>query len=338
MPFPAGLALITVSGTVAEFPAGGVASGSISFTSPAWLTGPTDNSVVPPFTKTVQLAADGSFSVQLPATNDPDWSPSGWAYTVKIVAGEQVFRASLQLPYNGGPVDVADVLQTTAPVAGQSYVLLASRGAPNGVASLDGSGQVSAVQLTAVQAQLNPADWATFKATDHGLAGWTFDPIQVQGGTPALATSGLSYVARIRALTSVISNILIHLVTAGSGLTAGQCFATLHNDAGAQLGAGAVTADQAANWASGGLKVMPLQVAQAVTPGAFYRVRYWFNGTTGPSLSRAINSNTAILNAGLSTPNFRFSTADSGLTTAASAPSNIGTQTGGATAHWIGLS
>jgi hypothetical protein len=337
MPFPAGLTLITVSGTVAEFPAGGVASGSISFTSPAWLTGPTDNSVVPPFTKTVQLAADGSFSVQLPATNDPDWSPTGWAYTVKIVAGEQVFRASLQLPYNGGPVDVADVLQPTAPVAGQSYVLLASRGAANGVASLDGSGQVPLSQLTLVQSQIDAGLSGLARPTDHNLAGWTFDPAHVQAGT-VVPTAGLSHVVRVRALTSVISNILLHLTAGGSALTAGQCFATLHNDAGAQLGAGAITADQATAWATGGLKVMPLTVAQAVTPNAWYRIRFWFNGTTGPTLSRAVNSSSAILNAGLSAPNFRYSTADAGLTTGASAPSNIGTQTGGPTAWWAAVS
>jgi len=125
MPFPPGLTLITVTGTIAEYPAGGVASGSISFTTPAWLTSSVDDAIVPKFTKTVPLAADGTFTVALPATNDPGWTPQGWSYAVSINAGGQVQAASLQLPYDGGPVNLADVLVTTAPTAGTTYATLA---------------------------------------------------------------------------------------------------------------------------------------------------------------------------------------------------------------------
>lgn len=172
------------------------------------------------------------------------------------------------------------------------------------------------------------------KPVDHVLAGWTFDPANVQAGT-ILATAGLSYVVRVRATFPVITNILLHFTAGGSALTAGQCFASLHTDAGVLLSS---TADQAANWAGGGLKTMALAAPQSVTPGQFYRVRFWFNGTTGPTLSRAVNSSSAIVNVGLVAPNFRYATADAGLTTAVAAPTTIGTQTGGATAWWVGLS
>jgi hypothetical protein len=181
------------------------------------------------------------------------------------------------------------------------------------------------------------ADNANVRAIDHGLGGWTFDPVQVQGAL-VLATAGLSYVVRLRVMTGVVTNIHFHFTVAGSGLTSGQCFASLHNDAGAILGAGAVTADQATNWASGGYKTCALTVAQGVTAGDWYKIRFWFNGTTGPTLSRGVNSSSAITNAGLSAPNFRFSTADTGLTTSAGAPGNIGTMTGGATAWWVAVS
>jgi hypothetical protein len=334
MPFPVGLTLITVSGTVAEYPNGGVTSGSITFTSPTWLTSSVDDAVVPQFAKTVTLAADGTFTVNLPATNDPGWTPQGWAYDVRIAVGGLVFRASLSLPYDGGAVNVADVLAPTAPVPGQSYVLLSSRGAPNGVASLDGSGLVPL-------AQVDPLVSGRYRASDQGFAAWTFDVEDVQAST-VLPLGGLSHVVRFRALTSVISNLHFHVVTGGSGLTANQCFATLHNDAGAQLGAGAITGDlspaSSAGWGSGGFKTCPLQVAQAVTPYAWYRVRFWGNGTTGPALSRKVNSASALLNALLAAANSRYSTADTGLTTAGSAPSNIGAQTGAATAWWVGAS
>lgn len=172
------------------------------------------------------------------------------------------------------------------------------------------------------------------RAADHSLAGWTFDPTGVQAAT-VLSTAGVSHIVRIRVTGTLITNILIHMTVGGSTLTAGQCFAELFTDAGTRL---ASTADQATAWTSAGMKTMPLVTPQAVTSGAWYKVRFWFNGTTGPTLSRGINSSSAILNAGLSTPNFRFSTADTGLTTAALAVTTIGTQTGTATGWWVGLS
>lgn len=178
------------------------------------------------------------------------------------------------------------------------------------------------------------ANTGLVRATDHSLVGWTFDPALVQSGT-VQPTAGLAQVARVQVLTGVVTNIHFHFTAGGSSLTSGQCFAALYNDAGALLGAGAVTADQASNWGSGGFKTCPLSVAQGVTQYAWYRVLWWFNGTTGPTISRAVNSSSAILNAGLSS-GYRYATADTGLTTAA--PGNIGTMTGGATAWWVGLS
>lgn len=173
-------------------------------------------------------------------------------------------------------------------------------------------------------------------ARDHGIVGWTYDPAGVQAGT-ALPTAGLAQVARIRVLSSVVTNILVHVTTGGTSLTAGQCFAALYNDAGALLGGGAVTADQSTPWASTGLKTMALTVAQGVTTNAWYRVLMWFNGSAGPQLSRAgTGAIAALANVGMSAPTLRFSTADAGLTTAA--PANIGAQTAAAIPWWVGLS
>ena len=181
----------------------------------------------------------------------------------------------------------------------------------------------------------SPTLAAAVRPSDHALVGWTFDPTSAQGGT-VLAPAGTSHVIRFRAMSTTITNLLIHLTAGGTTLTAGQCFATLHTDAGVQIGA---TADQAANWASGGLKTMALAApATGLTVGAWYKARLWFNGTTGPTLTRGLNSSTAILNAGLSSPNFRYATADTGLTTLALAPTTLGTPTGGATAWWVGAS
>lgn len=184
---------------------------------------------------------------------------------------------------------------------------------------------------------------ALVRPVDYGFQGWTFDPgASVQGGS-ILATAGLSYVARIRATGFLATNIHIHTTAGGATLTAGQCGASLHSDAGVLLGAGAVTGDLSGTgtggYGGGGYKTFPLVTPQAITPGTFYRVRYWFNGTTGPTLSRATSSASAIINAaGPSVTALRWSTADAGLTTIGSAPGTLGAQTGGAVAHWVALS
>ena len=183
---------------------------------------------------------------------------------------------------------------------------------------------------------------ALTRPVDYGFQGWTFDPVLVQGGS-VIAPAGTSFVARIRATGFLATNIHFHTTAGGSALTSGQCYVTLHNDAGVLLGAGAVSGDLsgsgAGGFGGGGYKTIPLVTPQALTPGNWYRVRYWFNGTTGPTFSRALSSSTAILNAsGPSSTVLRYATADTGLTTLALAPTTIGTQTGGAVAHWVAIS
>lgn len=482
MPFPAGLTMISVHCRF-DLPPSGGATGTVRFASPVPLVGATDDSVVPRFTLSGSLAADGTCTVSLPATNDPEWVPAGWAYDVLAAVGADVIRGTLQLDYQTVSVELADLLQVDgAATVGVSYIPLSQKGAANGVASLDGAGDVLLAQIPSLAAlylstaggevvgdvvvqdaatatkgyrlktsgssldldasgadlflsNFSAADfdgtqriylrlesgtqlahavgrwlvadgpfagsgvadldgstgvaglgaknslgniplvgrrttsgppatgaWATgevvqstdgwwqcvasgtpgtwtplgpgARPSEHGLAGWTFDTAMVQAGT-LMPTAGLAQMARIQVLSSTVSAINFHFTAGGSSLTAGQCFAALYNDAGALLGAGAVTGDQAANWATGGFKTCALSVAQGVMAGAYYRILWWFNGTTGPTLSRAVNSSSAILNAGLAAPNFRYATADAGLTT--SAPANIGTQTGGATAWWVGV-
>lgn len=171
---------------------------------------------------------------------------------------------------------------------------------------------------------------------DHGLVGWTFPPDMVQAGT-ILPTVGLSYVVRFRALSTLITNLHLHITTPGTGLA--NSYMTLHSDAGVLLGAGAVSADQSTSWQTGGAKTIALVTPQTVVPGSWYKARFWVGtATTLPTLSRGVNSSSAITNFNLSAPNFRYATADTGMTTLPLAPSTLGTLTGGATAWWLGAS
>ena len=168
---------------------------------------------------------------------------------------------------------------------------------------------------------------------DHGMVGWTLDPREVQAGT-ILPASGTLNVARVKAMSALATNVLLHFTAGGVTLTAG--YAGLYTDAGALLSSSADHSAALSNWQGGGLKTVPLLAAQAVTPGNWYKVAWFAAGTTMPTLSRGLNSSTAILNANLSAANSNFATADTGLTTAL--PNNIGVLTGGATAWWVGLS
>lgn len=204
--------------------------------------------------------------------------------------------------------------------------------------SLETAGGTIGGALTVVGAAHIPG---IVSAADHGLAGWTFDPAGIQGGT-ILPTAGLLHVVRVRTSSAVVTNIEMYVTTGGSSLTSGQCRAAIYNDAGALLGAGAVTASAhgtgATGWGDAGRKILPLTVAQAVTAGGWIRVAFYAN-TAGslPTFARGANVTAgAALNAGLSAPGLRFSTADTGLTTAM--PANIGSQTATGTAWWIGVS
>lgn len=186
-------------------------------------------------------------------------------------------------------------------------------------------------------AALSAGNW---RASDQGLVAWSVDPATMQGGT-ILPTGGLLQVVRVRALSAVATSIEMYVTVGGASLTSGQCFAALFNGAGALLGAGAVTASAhstgAAGWGDAGPKSLPLTVAQGITPYADYLIGFFANaGSTLPTFARAAAvASGAALNVGMSAPTFRFSSADSGLTTAM--PANVGTQTAIGTAWMVGI-
>lgn len=368
MTFPPTMTMVSVHCKF-DLPPSGGSSGIVTFVSTGPLLGATDNSVIPPFSQSVVLDGTGQGTVSLPATNDPDWTPQNWTYQVQAAIGNGAnwVSGTLQLDYRVTSVELADLLQPTGTaLPGVSYIPLSLMGAANGVALLDSGTKVPVAELPDLSAlylplsRLGVANGAALLdsgtkvpvaeipdlsgtylplasapvlPSDQGFAGWTFDPATVSQASSIMATSGLSLVAKIRATAATVSAINFHFPSnTAAGLTG--AYAALYNNAGALM---AVTNNQAAaesNWATAGYKSCPI-TPQAVTPGAFYKVLWWFAGTTGPTLTRSTSSSSALLNANLAAPNFRFATADAGLV--ATPPANIGTQTGGPTAWWVGL-
>lgn len=148
MSFPASLTTRTVKGRFVTYPDGVAAKGTVRIVLDDYMQGPTDDTVVAPFDFTIPLDVNGEFSVVLPANDDPQWTPS--SYRVVITVGNKVIRRIFAVPYNEtGPIDLADVINVPTPTPGQSYVLLSTKGAPSGVASLDVNGKLVTSQLPA---------------------------------------------------------------------------------------------------------------------------------------------------------------------------------------------
>lgn len=166
---------------------------------------------------------------------------------------------------------------------------------------------------------------------DHNLITWTQDPATTASGqiVPVAGTAQFAKVHLPEAKS--VTNIVMHVTVAGSGLTSGQCFAALY-DASKNLIA--VTADQATNWQTSGVKTMALTGGPYARPAADSFVVFYANGTTLPTFLRGVSQ--SVVNAGLSASTSRFGTADTGLTT--TMPSTLGTLSGASNAWWAALS
>lgn len=145
---------------------------------------------------------------------------------------------------------------------------------------------------------------------NYGWLGWTYDPAGATAGSIP-GTAGRVEFATINLDSAAsITNVILTLGVAGSGLTASQCLAGLFQG-GTLLG---VTADQSANWVGAlGIQTMALTGGPfAVTAGSI-QVGFFYNGTTGPTFSRGSNISTN--NAALAGVNARFGRADAARTT-----------------------
>lgn len=143
---------------------------------------------------------------------------------------------------------------------------------------------------------------------DQGMVAWAYDPAQaVNTANNALASGVLTLIKVRLSAPATVASVLLQVTTGGSGLTAGQCLAGLYDSTGALV---ASTADQAAAWASTGVKTMALTAAAGrsltLLPAGIYYVALLAVGTTMPTLVRA--SGQAAINAGLVAGAYRFGT------------------------------
>jgi hypothetical protein len=162
---------------------------------------------------------------------------------------------------------------------------------------------------------------------------WTFDP--ATNLVAQVLTSGLLEMVKLPIrIDTTITNIIVGITTAGSGLTAGQNWAGLYNSAGTLL---SQTADQSTAWTTTGRKDMALAAPQAVTAGDYY-VAFVSNGTTPPQMPRGSNLGIGsdLVNGGLTPSTARYATA--GTVTTLPASVTMGTRTPAARSWWLAVS
>lgn len=110
MPFPASLQLITLTGDFRDGQ-GNPRVGTVSIKLPTPIRSTGDDIIIAPFERRVDLV-EGAFSIELPATTDPDWLPNTAEYLVQatLTGDYQRLWWSLPLPHDtvAATLDLAD--------------------------------------------------------------------------------------------------------------------------------------------------------------------------------------------------------------------------------------
>ena len=160
MSFPPTLTTRTLKGKFVTYPDGAGATGTVRVILADFMRSLVDDAFVEPFDQTLTLNSEGEFSIVLPATNDPQWTPSHYRVLVTTGTG-RILRARIHVPYDStDDLDLSDLVNVPTPVpVAQPYLLVSAKGTPNGVATLDSTGKVPSSQLPASSGGSGPVSW-----------------------------------------------------------------------------------------------------------------------------------------------------------------------------------
>lgn len=180
MSYPAGWDLVNVTGTYIARD-GVPCSGSVTFSSPQMVL--RSGTIVPAADIVFTLDATGKFSGQIPATDDPNATPSGWLYTVteNVPGGRSGFLISA--PHTSPGIDLSTVVPVVFPVPPATQYPLVT------LQQLAGTNPGQGIQLVGFPAGSNPNQAPTNQFFAQNGAGiWRVnDRLFVAGAT---ASSG----------------------------------------------------------------------------------------------------------------------------------------------------
>lgn len=178
---------------------------------------------------------------------------------------------------------------------------------------------------------------AEYTAADHGFKTWAYDIHQ--SNNTQIVTGGVLTMVRMVNHTSApmsVSTGYVYVGVAGATLT-NVGFGLYNPTNQALLGTPSINASGATATAfqSVGLKPVTFTTPQVFAPGAAFYLAFWFTGTTIPTLTR-LSTATGTLAANLATPNLRFATANTALTT--TAPATYTAQSAAPADFWAAVS
>lgn len=209
-------------------------------------------------------------------------------------------------------------------------VLISTKGVVNGVATLDGSGQVPLSQLGNAPASSGSSAAATANPspTTHNFLGWTIDPVHAGANfSPNLGTVSLYKISwPVTATVSTVDFIVYQ------GTSLANCYVGIYSSSGTLL---AQSADQSSVWNSSGAdRSISLMSSVSITGSAttYIYVGYLIgSGTVNNIMLRTLTNAFVSTNMGLTTANARAINIGSSLT---SLPSSV-TLTSGTLQQYI---
>lgn len=150
MAFPGNISIVTVTGQFADY-AGTPIAGQIKFSLSTALRNQIADQIVIPSVVSLTLDSNGAFTVQLPASDDADFTPTGFTYTV-----EEAFpngtTYTISLPASPSTTTLGQLRPDTSSLP---FTALAS-----GLAFQDLTNRVTATE-TYLSARTN-AGWVTY--------------------------------------------------------------------------------------------------------------------------------------------------------------------------------
>lgn len=174
---------------------------------------------------------------------------------------------------------------------------------------------------------------ADFTPADHAMLLWTADPGVISGSGFQLAL-GRVYLSKIKVNAPVtVSNMHYHVETAGTSLTAGQCFVGLYDSSGNRV---AVSSDQATAMASTGAKTAAFTASAALSVGYYYAAFLANGAGTVPNVSGG-SGNSGVASNNLSTAASRSLNTGTGNTSLPTAIT-MASQSVNIAIRWAGLS
>lgn len=197
-----------------------------------------------------------------------------------------------------------------------------------------GTGSAGSLTTITVNRSDHAHPFSQWTPLDYGAVAWTDDPATLNGQTTTTPVAGTIYLTKLMVpVACTVTSIWMTVITAGSALTSGQCFAALFSSAGALL---QTTADQATAWGTTGNKQMT--ITSTPLPAGFCYVGQFQNWGTSAARFHAGSNGVAAINFNLATASSRFATdaTNTGRTTSMPA-GGLGTLAASNNALWAAL-